>query len=60
MATRPDDLIYTVDEIPPLQRLLLLGLQNLVLISIYFVLIVIIFKAQGVLIRSQSMPFAWE
>ena len=60
MATRPDDLIYTVDEIPPLQRLLLLGLQNLVLISIYFVFIVIIFKAQGVLIRSQSMPFAWE
>src|SRR3989304_3523752 len=47
MATRPDDLIYTVDEIPPLQRLLLLGLQNLVLISIYFVLIVIIFKAAG-------------
>jgi len=47
MATRPDDLIYTVDEIPPLQRLLLLGLQNLVLISIFFVLIVIIFKAAG-------------
>ncbi len=47
MATRPDDLIYTVDDFPPWPRLILLGLQNVVLISIYLVFIVIISNAAG-------------
>jgi NCS2 family nucleobase:cation symporter-2 len=47
MATRPDDLIYTVDELPPWPRLLLLSLQNVVLISVYLVFIVIISRAGG-------------
>ncbi len=47
MVSRPDDLIYAVDECPPWQRLILLGIQNVLLISIYLVFIVIIFKAAG-------------
>jgi xanthine permease XanP len=47
MVTRPDDLIYTVDDFPPWPRLILLGFQNVVLISIYLVFIVIISNAAG-------------
>lgn len=47
MPTRPEDLIYAVDEKPPLVRLILLGFQNALLIAIYLVYIVIITKAAG-------------
>ncbi|MEM7225885.1 MAG: solute carrier family 23 protein [Pseudomonadota bacterium] len=47
MAKRPKDLIYAVDERPPLVPLLLLGLQYAGLMAVYLVMIVIIFKASG-------------
>lgn len=47
MAKRPPELIYAVDEMPPLHRLILLGMQQAVLIAIYLILIVIIVKASG-------------
>ncbi len=47
MATRPDDLIYAVDERPPWPRLVLLGLQQAVLASVYLVLLVIVARAAG-------------
>ncbi|MEM7445847.1 MAG: solute carrier family 23 protein [Pseudomonadota bacterium] len=45
MAKRPDDLIYAVDERPPFMTLLALGLQHAALLSIYLVMIVIVFRA---------------
>jgi len=42
MARRPEDLTYTVDELPPWHRLIVLGLQHAVLISIYLIFVVII------------------
>ncbi|MEO1223967.1 MAG: solute carrier family 23 protein [Pseudomonadota bacterium] len=45
MAKRPDDLIYAVDDRPPLPRLIALGLQHAALLSIYLVMVVIIFRA---------------
>jgi NCS2 family nucleobase:cation symporter-2 len=47
MATRPDDLIYAVDECPPWPKLLLLGLQQAVLAAVYLVLLVIVARAAG-------------
>jgi hypothetical protein len=45
--TRPEDLIYAVDERPPLLRLIFLGLQHALLMSVYLVLIVIVFRHAG-------------
>ena len=45
MTSRPDDLIYAVDERPPPLALLALGLQHAALLSIYLLLIVIVFRA---------------
>ncbi len=42
--TRPEDLIYAVGERPPWPRLLFLGAQHAVLMSVYLVLIVIVFR----------------
>ncbi len=47
MATRPDDLIYAVDEWPPWPKLVLLGLQQAILAAVYLVLIVIVARAAG-------------
>ena len=44
-TTRPGDLIYAVDELPPGPRLMFLGAQNAVLMSVYLVLIVIVFRS---------------
>src|SRR4051812_28025478 len=44
VATRPDDLIYAVDELPPWPRLLLLGAQQALLMSVYLVLVVLVFR----------------
>ncbi len=46
-AQRPDDLVYAVDERPPLPRLFALGSQHALLASIYLILIVIIARKAG-------------
>ena len=45
--TRPEDLIYGVDELPPWLRLVFLGTKHAVLMSVYLVLIVILFQHAG-------------
>jgi NCS2 family nucleobase:cation symporter-2 len=47
MAVRPADLTYAVDDLPPWPSLLLLGAQHAVLMSVYLVLIVIVFRHAG-------------
>ena len=47
MAVRPADLTYAVDDLPPWPRLLFLGAQHAVLMSVYLVLIVIVFRHAG-------------
>lgn len=47
MSKRPEDLIYTVDERPPMPTLLALGFQYAALMSIYLVMVVIVFRAAG-------------
>lgn len=47
MARRPEDLIYTVDERPPLPTLMALGVQYAALMSIYLVIVVIVFRDAG-------------
>src|SRR6516164_6213691 len=44
-VTRPEDLIYGVDELPPWPRVIFLGAQHAVLMSVYLVLIVIVFRS---------------
>jgi NCS2 family nucleobase:cation symporter-2 len=44
-ATRPQDLIYAVDALPPWPCLVFLGAQHAVLMSVYLVLIVIVFRS---------------
>jgi len=41
---RPENLIYAVDELPPLAKLPILGLQQVALISIYLILLVIVLR----------------
>jgi len=48
MARRPEDLTYAVDEMPPWHRLVVLGLQHALLISIYLVFVVIIARKANV------------
>ena len=48
MPRRPEDLTYTVDELPPWHRLMVLGLQHALLISIYLIFVVIIARAANV------------
>jgi xanthine permease XanP len=47
MARRPEDLIYTVDERPPLPTLMALGVQYAALMSIYLVIVVIVYRDAG-------------
>ncbi|MDD5703819.1 MAG: hypothetical protein PHU23_17435, partial [Dehalococcoidales bacterium] len=44
---RPENLIYAVDELPPLAKLPILGLQQVALISIYLILLVIVLRHAG-------------
>jgi NCS2 family nucleobase:cation symporter-2 len=44
---RPENLIYAVDELPPLAKLPVLGLQQVALISIYLIIFVIILRHAG-------------
>lgn len=48
MPTRPPDLLYAVDERPPLAKLVALGLQHAALVAIYLVFVVIVAQAAGV------------
>ena len=48
MPERPPDLLYAVDERPPLLKLVGLGLQHAALVSIYLVFLVIVAQAAGV------------
>src|SRR6516165_3762673 len=45
--TRPEDLLYAVDELPPWPRLVVLGIQHAMLLSVNLVLIVILFRRAG-------------
>jgi NCS2 family nucleobase:cation symporter-2 len=47
MPVRPADLTYGVDDLPPWPRLLFLGGQHAALMSVYLVLIVIVFRHAG-------------
>jgi xanthine permease XanP len=47
MAARPEDLIYAVDDWPPWPKLVLLGLQQAILASVYLVLLVVVARAAG-------------
>ena len=47
IMTRPEDLLYAVDEMPPWPRLLFLGMQYAMLMSVNLVLIVIVFRRAG-------------
>jgi xanthine permease XanP len=47
MAKRPEDLIYAVDERPPLPTLVALGIQYAALMAIYLVIVVIVFRDAG-------------
>jgi xanthine permease XanP len=44
---RPDDLVYGVDDVPPWLRLLALGAQHALLVSVYLVLLVLLFRRAG-------------
>ena len=44
---RPDSLTYAVDDVPPLTKLILLGLQQTLVISIYLVMVAIVVRAAG-------------
>ena len=48
MASKPEDLLYGVDETPPTGRLLALGFQYAVLISVYLVVVILVARAAGV------------
>ena len=45
--TRPDSLTYAVDDVPPLAKLLLLGLQQTLVVAMYLVMVAIVVRAAG-------------
>ena len=56
MSVRPADLTYAVDEMPPWPRLLFLGVQHAALMSVYLVLIVIVFATPVLITAPSPMP----
>jgi xanthine permease XanP len=46
-VTHPDNLTYAVDDVPPLPELIFLGLQQVMVISIYLVMVAIVVRAAG-------------
>lgn len=48
MVTRPDNLIYAQNEKPPLGKWLILGLQQVCVLSIYFLLVIVVTRAAHV------------
>ena len=47
VAQRPENLIYAVDEWPPLAKLVFLGLQQASLVSIFLVFLVLVVREAG-------------
>ena len=45
MASKPTDLIYGVDDVPPLPRLIALGFQYAIMISVYLILVLLVARA---------------
>src|SRR5262245_15034975 len=45
MATKPPDLVYGVDDVPPLPKLAALGFQYAVLIGVYLIIVVLVARA---------------
>jgi xanthine permease XanP len=43
--TRPDSLTYAVDDVPPLAKFLLLGLQQTLVIAIYLVMVALVVRS---------------
>ena len=43
MSDKSSNLIYSVDERPPLNKLIILGLQYVMLMSIYLIIILVYF-----------------
>jgi xanthine permease XanP len=44
---RPDSLTYAVDDVPPLAKLLVLGLQQALVLAIYLVMVAVVVRAAG-------------
>lgn len=45
MATKPTDLVYGVDDVPPLPRLFALGFQYAILLGVYLIIVVLVARA---------------
>ena len=60
IAQRPENLIYAVDEKPPLVNLVFLGLQQVSLLSIYLVFLVLVIREAGAspAVARSSLSFA--
>jgi NCS2 family nucleobase:cation symporter-2 len=48
MATKPSDLAYGVDDVPPLPKLAALGFQYAVLVGVYLIIVVLVARAAKV------------
>lgn len=48
MATKPADLVYGVDDVPPLPKLVALGFQYSVLVGVYLIIVVLVARAAKV------------
>ena len=48
MATKPSDLVYGVDDVPPFPRLAALGLQYAILLGVYLIIVVLVARAAKV------------
>lgn len=48
MATKPSDLVYGVDDVPPLPKLVSLGFQYAVLVGVYLIVVVLVARAAKV------------
>ena len=48
MATKPSDLVYGVDDVPPFPRLVALGFQYAILLGVYLIIVVLVARAAKV------------
>ena len=60
MTARPENLIYAIDEKPPLLALIFLGLQQACVISIYLILTIVIAKAAHVSSEITQSMVSWS
>ncbi len=52
--TKPDDILYGVNQVPPIAKLLLLSVQYVLIMSVYLVIVVIIAKLAHAPVSTQS------